>query len=812
MTKRYVSVKGQLAHLNNVLARLQKAVDAVEAVQAAMHVAPHTEADKEARVLRRMLKKTGETAWEERTGKKQGTYKSAFSYKTFEVRKNKENSDKTSAKYIFRKKVNDAVTAIEGCRELLGSDSLDFSEKGTFNRTQSIVWVESALASRIGDVKSYMHEIKKEYNQSHELSFAKKDLYNALEISESPGKHSYLVELRSAMMIKDHGFDFFGDAESDRVAWLKQLRHNTTIDQRYQELLKASGHSDKALKKRDAEFKLFNEVVNAYKASKSLGDAVTDDVVMKALQKDLDDGKRVYINVKLNEKKDKYRETAVSMWTTLFSTVSTAGESVLGAYSVATALGAATGVGMMASLIANPALMAATIGIFLSVLVVNQSLFDKQVKDLFSMLAKGELFKNKDGSPKTTAEKALLVGGMFVAVVSGAMMAVLTYNSCIAAFSSMLALPATAPAVIAIALGIAAIEFVALTGFNFQFFNAMFSDLKNFSKTMNRLYFQGRSKTGKGFLFAANLMLTALFVMGSLVVGKSSLTDFFNSFNTSMPKLNWAIQGMSSAYYLSGSIVVMNAMIMAMRKKFSGMKRFFRNATAGQIAARIAIDVLVGLPKQVLFFAVTCLLATLRLVLNIVKIVAVLVVNASVVTGLPLLVAGIHALNTGQKFGKVLKQYTSAPQKAAESINKVLPAWNVMYRETLGKAGSLPILANSSSGAALSMNSSNAMMASSGAATQALLGATAVPSAGMKFAVSQFANTGARDEFIEGAQLVEGVAAREDAKDEAADQYCPKRYITSMFAFGQSKNQIGDDVRKLIDLGKKFDDGPKAGA
>jgi|GEM_PF-1637883 len=906
----YVSVKGQLDHLNNVLARLQKAADAVEAVQAAMHVTPHTEADKEARVLRRMLKNTGETnsGWEEKRKKGKNVfkqYRSALSYKTFELRDLSSFKDKTNRlnqyngiAHKFSKQVREAVAEIEACRELLGPDAIDF-EDGQFNRTQSIVWVESALASRIGDVRSYMHEIKKGYNRDkyrnslytavietglifktedfdffreerlkqwadslakkskmfaaryQELKRISKDtapnriwrevvqsyknmypeasaltydgVMDALkgkyddnqtsdERTKEPVKFDYLVELRSAMDESKLGKNAIVSGSDAFQAWIKQLRHNTTLDQRYHEYLASSDEKDKDRRKLEASKRLYDDVIAAYKEATAMSQEATWREVMQAIQKDLDNGRRVYINIKLNEEKDKYRETAVSMWTTLFSTVSTTGEAVLGAYSVATALGAATGVGLMASLMANPALMAATVGIFLSVLVVNQSLFDKQVKDLFSMLAKGELFKNKDGSSKTPAEKALLVGGMFVAVVSGAMMAVLTYNACIKAFSSLLALPATGPVVIAIALGIAAIEFVALTGFNFQFFNSMFSSLKKFNTTMNRMYFQGRSKVGKGFLFAANLLMTALFTLGSLVVGKSNLTDFFSSFNTSMPGLNWAVQGMSSAYYFAGSVVVMNAMIMAMRKKFSGMTRFFREATPGQIAARIAIDVFVGLPKQMAFFAVTCALASLRLVLNILKIVSVVLVNASVATGLPLLFAGIHALRTNQKFGKVLKQYTSAPQKAADAINKALPQWNVMYRESLDKAGSLPILANSSANAALNVNGADAMIASSGAATQTMLNATTGPSTVTKALVSQYANTDARDEAIQDAQLEAGVAAREDAKAESADPYCSKRYLKSMFSFGKSKNRIGHDVSKLIDLGKDSDDGPKASA
>lgn len=894
--KEYVSVKSQLDHLNNVLARLQKAEKAVEAVQAAMHVAPHTEADKEARVLRRMLKNTGETnsGWEKK--KKAGKnvfkqFRSAFSYKTFELRDLSEFKDKTNRlnqyKGIaqkFSKQVKDSVKAIEACRELLGPDVIDFKD-GHFNRTQSIVWVESAIESRIAEVKSYMHAIKREYNReklylavvetglifktedfdffrSERLkqwadSLAKKNKmfsvrYQQLmriskasapdqmlkEVVESykksdsdasaltydsvmdvlkgkydaDTKYDYLVELRSAM--DESQFDDNAIVTGSDVfkSWVKQLRHNTTLNQRYHEYLATSQGEGKVERELDASQRLYNEVIAAYKAATAMDEESTWREVMKAIKRDLDNGKRIYINIKLNEEKDKYREDAVSMWTTLFSTVSTAGESVLGAYSMATALGATTGVAFLASLQANPALMAATIATFLSVLVVNQSLFDKQVKDLFTMLVKGELFKNKDGSSKTAKEKALLVGGMFVAVVSGALMAVITYNACINAFSSLLALPSTAPAVIAIAIAVAGIEFVALTGFNFQFFNGMFSDLKTFNKTMNRLYFQGRSKVGKGFLFAANLIMTVFFTMGSLIVGKSSLKEFFDSFNTSMPALNWSLQGMSSSYYLSASVVVMNAMIIAMRKKLSGAKRFFKEAKPGEIAARIAIDIFVGLPKQMLFFAVTCALSVLRVLVNLLKIVAVVVVNASIATCLPLLAVGVHALRTGQKFSKVLKQYTSAPQKAAGAINKALPAWNVMYRESLDKAGSLPILANASSNAALNIDGATAMLKTADPATQGLILGSTGPSTLTKFAVSAFANTGARDEFIHGSKVEEGVSAREDAKAESTSQYCPKRYLKSMFSFGKSKNHIGHDVSKLIDLGKDLDEGPQAGA
>lgn len=794
----FVSVRGQLKQLNKVLSRLQKAANSIEVIQSMMHVRPHSEEDKKARLYRRMLKKTGENNWLKKDRKLFSCYRSLVSYKTFEVRSSKNNSDKTTDSYQFRGLVGDAVKAIEACHAVFKPGSIRFDGKGSFDRSHSISWVEHVVSSRIQEVTSYMDEVKKSFNQSHHVHYTATNSRSALDVVSGPKKYTYLVELRSSFNQIDHGFDFFSEGPKSLSKWIKQLRHTATINQRYLELLK-----EKNQRIFEAECALFDEIVQSYKAMNDEAMRWTSKEVMNAIHKEIADGRRVYIKLSLNNKKDKYREHSISMWTALFSSFATLGESITGAFNVAAVLTGATGSAVISAAASNPAVIVATVASFLAVLVVNQSLFDKQIKDLFKMIFKGDLFKNKDGSLKSKTEIGLLSVGGIIAIISGIAMAVLAYNYCLQTLTALIPQPELLGFVTGIAVLIGVIELIAMTGFNFQFFNSMFSNLGDFKKTMNRLYFQGRSKVAKGFLFALNLVLTTMFLVSSLIIGKKNLSDFFSSFGLGLDGVNWGVQGISAAYYLSGSVAVINSMIMAFRVKLSAASRFFKEATASEIVARICIDIFVGIPKQVAFFVATCALASFRMALNLVKIAAAIVVNASFVTGLPLLVTGIHALLHGKRYSDVLKTYSSSPQRLINEINDRLPKWNWLYRECYDKSGALPIAANAGANAAICLASTESVKAGSSVAASTMLDVTSIPGATMKSTVSYFCNTEAKKEGIRSGSVKDSISAGsepttgENRKVKSA--YCPRAYFISLFRLGQADKGVANDLCTLLD-------------
>jgi len=815
MTKEYVSVKGQLDHLNNVLARLKKAADAVEAVQEDLHIKKTKANGDIAKTYNDMLEKTGEHAWRAlrmEKGKPGKKYSMAISYNTFGVRASYDDEitgNPYSGKARFKQKIEACVGAISDCKTLFKAHSVQFDKDGSFDRTQSVVSLEAAIASRIAEVESYVDVIRKGYDDANHVDYSKPEEGNsALDVAES-ARFSSLAEIKSSFRGKNRfvanwalsGLDL-GEGELKR--WINQLCDEPTLKQRYNELTE--------IKKETADKALFEEVVASYKSENDQRRNWTDAEVMYHIQKELDQGKRVFINIKLNKRRDLTTDLSIAMWTTVFSTVSTMGESVLGAYSFGMLITATGSAAVVSALGADPYALAATIGILLCIMVVNQSLFDNAVNSLLNMLRNMRIMKNPDGSWKTPKERAILGVGVFFAVASGAVMAALTFNACQSFFSSILSSGVNSPIVVGIALAIAAVEFFALTGFNFQFFYSIMSNMNALGKKLNRMFFRGRNIAGKVGVFMLYVMMSFFYVLGSLAVGYSSLKDIFTTLSsattltTMQNAITWIINAITIPYYLASGVAVNNKLLMALRVNFSKLSDFFKYASVKEIFGRLAAYAIRFIIIEPSFLVGTFGLVLARTVTNVIKMVFTILINASVVTGIPLIGAAISAACNGTTFKKALGDYVTAPQKLANAVNKKMPGGNWLYREARQKCELLSQVGNAASMAAVGVNSANSVITNllPAGPIQYIATGCVVPLTAERYIVSHSSNASATDAVISTEQLDEAAETLRKNASESMDPAQAKALFQAADRVARANKQIAD--KGSIDLSKRGQD------
>ncbi len=632
------------------------------------------------------------------------TSSSAFSLNTFLVRKENLKGIDPSIVTVFEKKINDFALAVEENKEYLGSSTHLFGDNGEFNKSNSIVSVLSDLSWREGTLSAYINGVKRLYNQQHtvvELQSADADTGT----EEKSNKRSYLVELHTAQR-----------EGQDLSEWISVLCDKPTVKQRLKELKKnrTQEEAEEALlqeialgylKQRDEKY--FDQLAVSDAEKKGIKDLLSEKTleqdeitkVMVCIRAELDKNRRVHVALQLENKKDKTISLYIKQWTTLFAVLGTIGEACLSTYAVVQALGYTAKSGTLFHFLgSHPGVSAAAAVVFVSVLLVNTVLFNMLMKDLLGVVAKKRLMKNKDGTDKTKVQKQTLGWGMFISVITAVGLGALSFNGCQAAFSTLLQASPLSTAVLAISLAIAAVTFLAMVSFNYQFFLEVFSDLKGYKKQLDRMFLKGRCKTAKAFLLGLCSALAVLYTIGSLMVNFASLDKMLQCFSVAQmasKSLNGMLTGISGFFYVLAGFSANRSMLQLFRDKCSEITRFFKTNSGKHIAAKMIAVFVKTLASIVLFFPAAVVLVAARMVLASVK----LLINfVGLVAGL---LTGLGALIVGKSFKQGFHACATLNQKVVNSWDKGTGWWKDAFMFCAKRGGLFAAVLNAVSQAAL---------------------------------------------------------------------------------------------------------------
>ncbi len=621
----------------------------------------------------------------------------------------------------FDEKLEKFIGALESEKNLFNiSKSPLFTESGSFNRKNTLLLVSSEINTALSRIKTSINERKRAYNQKRFR------LDSTAKLEPSLNSKRYLVEVVSAK--KD---------DQTQAEWLAALRDKPTFKQ-YHEERKAyhSKHSnaekadatrlanndlfiaiaDSYLKNRDSCYfrEIFSENVEMAKKLIRLGERVKEketldifeaSFVVKAIGDELKRHRRVYIGIQLKEKKSKTTALMVSQWASSVALLSAVGQACLSAYAVAGALGYTTASGgLMSYLSAHPAATAAVIAVFASVLLTNMIMYNTFVKSLFGLFAKGRMLKNKDGTQKTDAEKRALWIGLSVSVMTALGGAALAFNGCQSMFSGVFSVSPSAIPVVAISLVIAAITFFALTSFNFQFFYAVLGDLEAYKKQMNRMFFKGRSKAGKGIVLALCALMTVLYTIGSFMVSVASIKTLLEGLSvkkTAASGFAYSLTIVTSCYFLVAGFGSNRGLLAMFRAKLNELSAFAKKAGAGHVAGNVLARFL-RIPLELIFFVASVVLVLARMGVAAVKTVMNLVFS---IVGV---LAGLGSAIAGKSFKQGFNAVATVPERSMTYLHKKSGAWwDMAFMYCVKRGGMLGVLLNAGSQAALRKTNMN---------------------------------------------------------------------------------------------------------